>query len=156
MPFSWTDVVNQALDGGIFYQDFNELIANVYAVKLFPKRIMLGGDPKGSFINTAIAIVDDPIYIEIDGTNLAGLTFELHFMGNVTAADTGTVELVSDPLGSPSVIVTKTFTNTTLDLVKSIAFTLTTGVNKYAVRSKANVGGVASPYVAYGFALVQK
>ncbi len=153
---SWTTLTNKALDDAIVYQDINEIIGNLVALKEFPKRLALGGDPKTFYINTAIAITDDPIYVEIDGTNLAGAIYEVHFMGAVTGGDTGTVELITDPLGSPSIIVSKTFTNTTLDLVKSGSFALTSGVNKYAIRHKASVGGDASPYQAYGFMLVQR
>jgi len=153
---SWTDLTNKALDDAIVYQDLNEIIGNLVALKEFPKRVSLGGDAKTFYINTAFAITDDPIYVEIDGTNLQGAIYEVHFMGAVTAADTGTVELIADPGGANTNVVTKTFTSTALDLVKSASFSLLTGVNKYAIRHKATTGGDASPYQAYGFMLVQR
>ncbi len=153
---SWTNLTNKALDDAIVYQDHNEVIGNLVALKEFPKRLLLGGDPNTFYINTALTITDNPVYAEIDGTNLQGAIYEVHFMGAVTASDTGTVELIADPGGANTSIVTKTFTITALDLIKSASFSLLTGVNKYAIRHKATTGGDASPYQAYGFALVQR
>lgn len=153
---SWTSIANKALDDAVVYQDINEILGNLIALKEFPKRLLLGGDPKIDYINTVFAITNDPVYVEIDGTNQAGAIYEVHFMGLVTSGDTGTLELVRDPGVSNANIVTKTFTNTALALIKSASFSLTTGVNQYAIRHKATTGGVASPYQAYGFALVQR
>jgi len=150
----WTEIDDKALDDGLFFQDFNELKDNVEVVKQFPKRIPMGGDPKHLYENTAFTIAEDPIYLEIDGTNLAGLTFELHFMGEATAADTVSVE-VWDSTNSAQLQV-KTFTNTSLALVKSSAITLPASVAVLCVRVKSATGGAASPFRAYGFHLVQK
>jgi len=153
---SWTNLTLKALDDAIVYQDINEIIGNLVALKEFPKRIPLGGDPKMDYINTSYAIIEDAIYAEIEATNVPGAIYEVHFMGFATSGDTGSVELIRDPGGANANIVTKTFTNTTLQLVKSASFSLTTGVNTFAIRSKASTGGVTSPYKAYGFSLVQR
>jgi hypothetical protein len=150
----WTEIDDKALDDGLFFQDFNELKDNVEVVKQFPKRIPMGGDPKQLYENTAFTIAEDPIYVEIDGTNLAGLGFELHFMGEATSDDTVSVE-VWDSTNSSQLVV-KTFTNTSLALVKSGSFTLPAEPVTVYVRVKATIGGAASPFRAYGFHLVQK
>lgn len=150
---SWVTQAIKILDDGIFFQDWNELRANIIAVKEFPKSIPLGGDPKFAYTGTSFADIEDPVYAEINGTNVQGLTFELHFMGIATTPDTVTVELVYD---GTTQAVQKTFTDTTLALIKSDPFSLPAAVKTFKVRVKAATGGVASPFQAYGFQLVQK
>src|SRR5690242_6481417 len=124
----WTNLQTFVLDYLLGYQDLVEISGNLTALKSFPKVAWLGGS-NIAYQNNAFALVTDGVYVEIDATNLGGLTFELHFMGSVTAADTGSVELVTNPGGSNTVVSTTTFTNTTIALVKSAAITLTAGVN---------------------------
>lgn len=153
---SWTTLGLKALDDGLFYQDLNEIIGNLVAVKEFPKRVLLGGDPKVEYVTTTYTLIDDAIYVEIDATNAQGAVYELHFMGLVTSGDTGWVKLVADPTGAATLIVEKSFTITTLDLIKSATFALPAAVTKFGVMVKATTGGTASPFKAYGFAVVQR
>lgn len=149
----WVDMDDKALDDGLFYQDINDLKNNIAVVKQVPKRMPLGGDPKQAYETTTYAEVEDPVHVEIDGTHLAGLTFALHFMGQATEDDTVSVE-VWDATHNAQ-LTEKTFTNITLALVKSDSITLPAEVVTIAVRVKASVGGVNSPFRAYGFHLVQ-
>jgi|OpeIllAssembly_1097287.scaffolds.fasta_scaffold00003_31 hypothetical protein len=153
---SWTSISAFALDQIAAYQDLNEIRGNIIAVKEAPKALFLGGDPGTLYTNTAYQEVTFPIRQELpDSSNLAGLTFELWGMGIATAADTVTVQLWNDT--DSSEVVAFTFTNTTLDTIKSASFTLPSGTNKtVTVRVKAATGGASSPFRAYGFALVQR
>jgi len=152
---SYTAIVNKVIDDGIFFQDINELKENIVALAQFPKRIPLGGDPKRLYIGVdTYELIEDAIYGELDGTNLGGLTYELHFMGLVTTPDTGKVKLIR--LDTLATVVEKLFTNTALDLVKSDAFSLVTASVQYAVHVTPTTGTVASPMKAYGFHLIQR
>lgn len=153
---SWTAISAFALDQIAAYQDLNEIRGNLIATKEFPKGLSLGGDPGTLYVNTAYQEITFPVRLELpDSSNLAGLTFEVWGMGIATAADTVTVQLWNDT--DSAEIVAFTFTNSTLDTIKSASFSLPSGTNKtVTVRVKAATGGVGSPFRAYGFSLVQR
>ena len=115
--------------------------------------VPLGGSPGAAYENTSYAAVVFPIYQLIDGTELGGLTFELRFMGQVTAADTCYVELYDRTAAAAVLSSEIAFTNTVLALVVSGPFALAEAEHEYEVRVKATTGGAAAPFVAYGFEL---
>jgi len=154
MATGWVEPTEKALDDGWFWQDVNEVYADLRCVKEFAKGIGFGGDPKRVYTNTAYAIVEDPVYREIGGLDAEGADYELHFMGIATSGDTCYVQLWD--IDNTVQLVEKTFTITTLDLVKSATFVLPTTTSKCRVEVKATTGGVASPFKAYGFVVVQK
>lgn len=153
---SWTTLSAFALDQIAAYQDLNEIRGNLITLKEVPKALPLGGDPGTLYTNTAYQEVVFPVRLELpDSSNLAGLTFEVWGMGIVTAGDTVTVQLWNDT--DSAEVVAFTVTTTTLDTIKSASFALPAGTNKtLTVRVKATTGGVASPFRAYGFTLVQR
>ncbi|HUW57618.1 MAG TPA: hypothetical protein VMZ92_13345 [Planctomycetota bacterium] len=110
------------------------------------------GGASVAYENTAYASVSFPVYREVNGIALVGLTFELQFMGQVTAADTAYAELWDRTTSAQ--IVEAVFANTVLALVKSTTFSLPAAVRELEVRTRATVGGAASPYNAYGFILI--
>lgn len=127
---------------------------NLVALKELPKGLSFGGDPGTAYENTSYASIVFPVYREIDGTNLGGLIFEVHCMGRVTAADTGYVQLWDRTAAAQ--IVEVTFANTALARVVSATFSLPAAVREFEIRTKAAIGGAASPYNAYGFIVMQR
>lgn len=153
---SWIAITeaNFAVDKAGTSQDMLEIIHNQIAIKEFAKRIDFGGDPTFQYINTAYGSQSFPVYAEIDGTNIGGLIFELHFMCICTPGDTISVQLWNrTTLAS---IIETTTSPTTLQLIRSAPFSLPTTVGEYEVRVKAAIGGAAKPFSVYGATLVQK
>lgn len=144
-----------AVDQAATSQDMLEIVHNIVAIKEFPKRIPFGGDPSFQYTNTSYQSQSFPVYCEIDGSNLDGLLFELHFMAKATSGDVVSVQLWNRTTNA--MIVELASASSVLALVKSLSpFSLITGVNIYEVRVKSTIGGASSPFTVYGATLVQK
>lgn len=143
-----------AIDAAGTSQDMLEIVRNIVSIKEFPKEINFGGDPSFQYTGIAYQSLVFPIYREIDGTNIGGLTFELHFMAFVTPGDTITVQLWNRT-ALTSVVEVETSASI-LSLIKSDPFTLPASEVEYEVRVKASLGGGSRPYRIYNCTLVQK
>jgi len=150
---SWVNITqaNFEIDDIATSQDILEIINNQIALKEFPKTFHLGGDPKTFYETSGYVDVIDPIFCEITATNLAGLSFQIQYMGKVSSGQTVDVQLF-DTEESEEVLAT-TFNDTVLNNQVSTGFVIEARLNTMKIR----VRGVSSllPFQAYGFQLVQ-
>lgn len=152
---SWVTITqgNFAVNKAARSQDMLEIINNQIAVKEFPKRVPFGGDSNFQYVNTTYQSTVDGVVVQIDGTNIGGLTFELHFMALVQAGDTAYAQLWNRSTSSQ--VVEKSTQTQQLALVASTTFTLPTGSNMFEIRVKNALGG-SYPFKLYNFELVQR
>lgn len=94
----------------------------------------LGGSYHDALADTSLVEIAGAVYVEIDGTNLGGLTVEVHAMALV-AAGTGYIRLYNRTTAG-DVAAEVSFTNTSAALVKITGLTLATGVNSYSLRAR--------------------
>ncbi len=129
---------------------YDRVFDNARAVKEATSRMPLGGNALAEVADTAYVTVPDPIIVELDGTNVGGLTVEVHAMVKVRAG-TGRIRLWNITTGA-IVGAEITFTNTTIALAKITGLSVATGVNQYRVE----VRGAASSDLptVYGAQLV--
>lgn len=117
---------------------------NAAALKEARRALTLGGDPNTGIEDTALVYIPGVVFAEIDGTNLAGLTVDVHVM---TMADTGTgyVRLynVSDAVNVGSEVA---FSNNVPALVKITGLTLAVGIKQYALKGR---GSIATAFPRY-------
>jgi hypothetical protein len=97
----------------------------------------LGGHFETQIVDVAFRVVPAPIFVEIDGSNLANLIVEVHVMCTVVTG-TGTFQLWNKTLNALVAGSATTFTNTSAALVKSAALTLASGLNVYELQMKGS------------------
>lgn len=102
----------------------------------------LGGDDERSILTVNTSWEDVPGFVdaELDGTNLGGLTVEVHIMGRVSLG-TGRFRLYNLTTAAAVSGSETTFLETTATLKKSGAITLTTGLNTYRLQANISVSG---------------
>ncbi len=149
MPFSSSNpvIVGDATKKSHYDRSFNNGIALKEARLEHP----LGGDFQVSVADTAYVPIPGFIVFEIDGTNLSGMTVELHAMCRA-ATGTGRYRLWNITTGAEVAGSETTFTETSATLKKSSGITLTAGVNTYRLEIRGN-GATDFPLV-YGAKLV--
>jgi hypothetical protein len=107
---------------------------NVVALKEGRLEHDLGGSYHDAIEDTALVDIPGAIFVEIDGTNLGGLTVEAHVM-TALSSGTGYVRVYNRTdavyLGSEV-----SFTNTAAALVKLTGLTLAAGVKQYSLRGR--------------------
>lgn len=118
---------------------FDALFANAIALKEARATHVLGGSFESAVSDTSFVSAPGSVFVEIDGTNLGGLTVEVHVMAKVVGG-TGTIQLFNRTLAVAVASSSATFTNTSPALIKTGAITLATGVNVYELQVKGNVG----------------
>lgn len=115
---------------------YDRLFDNVVALKEARSVHDLGGSYHDEISDTALIEIPGAVFTEIDGTNLGGLTVEVHVMALV-ASGTGYVRLrnFTDTADVGSEV---SFTNTSPALVKITGLTLATGLKQYRLRGRGS------------------
>lgn len=113
---------------------YTRVFDNAIALKEARASHDLGGSYHDALEDTALVDIVGAVFVELDGTNLGGLTVEVHVMALV-AAGTGYIRLYNHTTAA-YMAAEVSFTNTTATIVKSTGVTLTTGVNAYGLRAR--------------------
>ena len=144
-------LANFAVDQAATSQDMLEFINNQIAVKEFTKTFHLGGDPKTFYETSGYVDVIDPIFCEVDATNLGGLTFHLQYMGKASSGDTIEVQLYDEEEAEE--VFSTSFNDTVLNNQVSTSFAIEARLNTLKIRVRA--ASSLQQFQAYGFQLVQ-
>lgn len=126
---------NAAVGDKTLKSQYDQLLANAEALKDANPRLPLGGVFSDVYTNTGYEELFGVVHVEIDGTNLGGLTVRLVCMGKVVAG-TGFIKLFNITLAADVASSETTIINTTADRKESSAITLATGINEYKVLVK--------------------
>ena len=111
----------------------DRLMDNTIALKEARITHDLGGSYHDAIENTGLVDIPGSAWAEIDGTNLGGLTVEVHAMCQV-ATGTGYIYLYNRT-DVANVGAAASFTNTSPALVKITGLTLVTAVKVYNLRA---------------------
>ena len=138
---TWTAVGDFAIDDGAFSQDINEIKNNTIALARHREHKYMGGSKLSSLLKSAtVQDCVDGLDIEIDGTDVSGLTVECEV--EVRTEDAGTtitpqVYNVTDDsvagTGTACSVTTADYSGT--NQRQSFTVTLLTGVNVYRLRA---------------------
>jgi hypothetical protein len=151
MPFNPNNPVN--VGDATRKSAYDRVFLNTIALKEARLEHHLGGDVMISVADAAYVPLPGVVVLELDGTNLSGLTIEVHAMCRVAAAGTGRFRLWNITTGGEVSGSETTFTETTATLKKSAPLTVATGINQYRVEVRGTTLDVERPCV-YGAKLV--
>lgn len=117
---------------------YSRLFDNAIALKEGRLTHDLGGSYHDALEDTSLVEIAGAVWVEIDGTNLGGLTVEVQAMGLV-ASGTGYIRLYNRTTAANMGAAEVSFTGTSAAMVKITGLTLTTGLNVYSLRARGSV-----------------
>ena len=132
---SWTAIVAYLLDQIFGYQDVNELRANLIAIissRLLSRSV--GGSRQ--FGVYSASYVDAPEYedVEIDGTNLGGLTIQAIVEVRTANVATAVTPKIRNTTDATDAVVGTAYSTDTAWNKQTLAFTPVTGVKVYRLQ----------------------
>lgn len=117
--------------------DLDVLFNNIVSLKEARRTHDLGGSYHDEVEDTSLVDIPGAVFLEIDGTNLGGLTVDVHVM-TLCATGTGYARLYN--FTDTAYVGSETsFTNTAAGLLKITGLTLATGLKQYRLRGRGSV-----------------
>ena len=134
----WTAIVDFVLDQAFGFQDANEIKGNVITLASARNKMFLGGSrtvavPSVASAQDAINYLD----VEIDGTNLAGLTVQVRVEVRTSNAGTSvqpTLRNVTDSTTAATGVACSSTTYGGTNGTQTLTFTPAAGVKKYRLQ----------------------
>jgi hypothetical protein len=131
----WTAIADFVLDDPFGFQDANEIKGNIITLASARSRAYLGGSRQGAVPRVASAQdAIDYIDVEIDGTNLAGLTVQARVEVRTANAGTSVTPKIRNVTDASDAVVGAACSSTTFsgtNGTQTLTFTPAVGSKKY-------------------------